>query len=80
MQNRKGESQRKSWYRSERYFRSGNNWYFATREKWDIGPFKAREEAELAVSRYLKAIQERKPHSVARKHALLHDYEPFGYE
>lgn len=40
-------------FRSERFFVSDGQWYFATRENVDIGPFRDRGDASRAVHRYL---------------------------
>jgi len=72
---RKGETKKKSCYRSDRFFRSGESWYFTTREKWDIGPFKVRDEAERAALRYANAIKAQKTSTVARKIALKEDWD-----
>ncbi|SMF17196.1 hypothetical protein SAMN02745866_01124 [Alteromonadaceae bacterium Bs31] len=79
MQNRQGELKKKNWYRSDRYFRTDNKWYFVTREKWNIGPFHSRDEAERGVLRYLKALKEQKTSTVARKVALMEDWDSLDY-
>lgn len=38
------------WFRSERIFRSNNQWYFHTREGIDVGPFATRFAAEVEAS------------------------------
>ena len=43
-QGRKGES---TWFRSDRVFGAGDQWYFHTREGIDIGPYDTRFEAEI---------------------------------
>jgi hypothetical protein len=37
-------------FRNERLFAVGHRWYFATREGDDIGPFRDRQAAELALA------------------------------
>ena len=39
-------------FRTGRFFNVGANWYFATREAIDQGPFRSRNEAEAALSKY----------------------------
>jgi hypothetical protein len=46
MPNRKNE-QPKTWFRSDRVFRSDGYWYFHTREGIDVGPYKDKFEAEV---------------------------------
>ena len=46
--NRKGE-QEKTWFRSDRFFCVGNQWYICTRENPNVGPFRSREEALKAL-------------------------------
>ncbi|WP_185232854.1 DUF6316 family protein [Teredinibacter franksiae] len=58
-------------YRTERCFRIGEDWYIATREEGDIGPFKSRIEAERSVPRYIKVMRrDREYGSFARKLAI----------
>lgn len=40
-------------FRSDRFFVSNGQWYFATREQVDFGPFRDRPDAYRAVLRYL---------------------------
>lgn len=42
---RKGE-QNQGWFRSQRFYRAGGDWYFTTRDHCERGPFMSREEAE----------------------------------
>ncbi len=41
-------------FRTGRFFNIGTNWYFATREAIDQGPFPNRKEAEFALTRYIE--------------------------
>lgn len=52
MKVRKGEPE-KVWFRADRCFSVGNEWYVATREGKDMGPFKTRKEALNSVPRYI---------------------------
>ena len=67
---RNGE-ENKVWYRTERCFRIGMDWYIATREEGDIGPFKTRTAAERSVPRYVSVISEKRDAgSFARRLAI----------
>lgn len=47
MGNRRRNEAPKTWFRSERFFRSNENWYFHTREGIAVGPYRTRIEAEV---------------------------------
>ncbi len=47
------DSQSVKAFRTDRYFTSDGQWYFATREKVDFGPFRDRPDAYRALLRYL---------------------------
>jgi len=49
MTHRKNEKQR-TWFRSERVFRSNGAYYFHTREGIDVGPFPSLFEAQVESS------------------------------
>ena len=49
---RKGEATSHP-FRSERMFSIGHEWFFATREGVDKGPFLSREQAESALSDFI---------------------------
>jgi len=67
---RRGEDQ-KVWYRVDRCFRIGLDWYVSTREEGDIGPFKSRVEAENSVPRYISVMKADTEYgSFARKLAI----------
>ena len=40
----------RSWFRSERIFRSNGHWFFHTREGIDVGPYATQFEAEIESS------------------------------
>ncbi len=40
-------------FRSNRFFSGNGQWYFATRERIDIGPFIRRDQAEAALERFI---------------------------
>lgn len=67
---RKGEDE-KVWYRTDRCFRVGSEWFIATREEGDIGPFKSRQAAERSVPNFVKVMKEAKDSSpFARRLAI----------
>lgn len=41
-------------FQTDRYFRSEDSWFFATREGVDFGPYTIRIDAEKALKRYLE--------------------------
>ena len=41
-------------FRTGRFFNVGAKWYFATREAIDQGPFNSKDEAELALNKYIE--------------------------
>ena len=41
-------------FRTGRFFNVGANWFFATRETIDQGPFPTRMEAEKALIKYIE--------------------------
>lgn len=67
---REGES-KKVWFRTDRCFRVGDQWYVATREGKDVGPYSSRIEAERSVPRYVKIMKQDSRYDMyARKLAL----------
>lgn len=52
--NRGGEG-KKTFFRSDRYFAVGHQWYAAMREGLDLGPFADRDQAEIAVASHVAA-------------------------
>ena len=64
-------------FRTERFFSVGNNWYFATREGIDSGPYASRERAGAGLNRFLKVAQmlpaseeDSDGNSIARAHRI----------
>lgn len=49
---RKGEAG-KTWFRTDRFFTIGIDWYAATREGRNLGPYKTRRSAEDALVLYI---------------------------
>ena len=41
-------------FRTGRFFNVGAQWYFATREAIDQGPFSSKPEAEIALTKYIQ--------------------------
>lgn len=52
---RTGEA-RRSYFRSDRIFRSDSGWHFTTRDENRVGPFSTREEAGTALDRFISAL------------------------
>ena len=57
MECRKEDPTPRTWFRSNRFFNEGNQWYFATRENTIEGPYSSHEEAESGLLMYLRDIQ-----------------------
>jgi len=70
MNYRKGE-EKKIRFRTDRCFRVERDWYIATRESQDIGPFDSRKSAEKGVSRYVKYIEQWKKEGVFAQRVAL---------
>ncbi|MED5239316.1 MAG: DUF6316 family protein [Pseudomonadota bacterium] len=47
----------RTWFRSDRFFNEGPDWYFSTRENTVEGPFASRTEAETGLMLYLRDMQ-----------------------
>lgn len=54
---RAGEKEVPVTFRSNRFFTSGTNWYFSTREGIDQGPFPNRISAHEAIQEYIREKQ-----------------------
>ena len=54
---RKNETQR-TWFRSERVFMSGSDWFFQTREGVDVGPYETQFEAEIEAGLLKELLKE----------------------
>lgn len=59
MDNREADDLKKTWFRSQRFFNEGSNWYFTTRENTVEGPYDSRSEAEQELMMYLRNLRER---------------------
>ena len=55
MRTRTGEAAR-PWFRSERYYHTGEGWWFMTREKDELGPFRSQNEAENELVLYVRKV------------------------
>lgn len=54
---RKGEDIMQVRFRVNRLFAIGMDWYFSTRQGADQGPFKSKENAEEAITKFIREIQ-----------------------
>lgn len=43
-------------FRSNRFFNVGSQWYFATREGFDSGPYANKQRAETSLERFLAVV------------------------
>ena len=57
MSRRNGEPEVPVTIRSNRFFTSGTDWYFSTREGIDQGPFPNRISAHEAIQKYIREKQ-----------------------
>ena len=55
MRTRTGEAAR-PWFRSERYYHTGDGWWFMTRENSEKGPFGSQNEAENELVLYIRKV------------------------
>ena len=58
MRNRRCEEEARTWFRSDRFFRSNDNWYFHTREGTAVGPYRSRFDAEIDAGRLLALLRD----------------------
>lgn len=49
----------RTWFRSDRVFLSGNQWFFHTREGVDVGPYDSQFEAEIEAGMLKELLRER---------------------
>ncbi len=59
MHHRSGEAP-KTWFRTDRFYTVGSDWFVATREGNDIGPFRSRNDAARSVGLYVKGVNQQK--------------------
>ncbi|KZZ59730.1 hypothetical protein A3762_04355 [Oleiphilus sp. HI0125] len=69
MEFRKGEG-KATYFRSERLQVIDGQYYIATREGEDLGPFGTRVEAERGLARFIEAIQDHDNYRLAKSAAL----------
>jgi hypothetical protein len=55
---RKGEAE-KHWFRSDRFFKVGNDWFFTTRENRDVGPYTTQPEASQGLQLFIECLTKR---------------------
>ena len=65
MSRRTGDPENKAFFRSDRFFCEGNNWYFSTREGTTEGPFESKEDAQQELFLYLRRVSEREKFGLA---------------
>lgn len=65
MTSRRNEAPR-TWFRSDRFFRCNEQWYFHTREGVSVGPYRTRFEAEVDAGLLLSQLRDTPP-EFARK-------------
>ena len=58
---RQGERKESSPVRTSRFFKSGDYWYYSTREGVDIGPYDHREAAEMGCSEFIEFVRHTNP-------------------
>lgn len=46
----------KHWFRCDRFFLIGNQWFFSTREGKDVGPYDSREQAQHGLNLFIECI------------------------
>lgn len=44
-------------FRSDRFFRVGDKWYFSTREGFDSGPYADKQRAMAGLNRFLEVVK-----------------------
>lgn len=44
-------------FRSDRFFRVGDKWYFSTREGFDSGPYADKQRAKTGLERFLEIVK-----------------------
>lgn len=54
---RRGDTDERARFRTDRIFSEAGKWYFQTREKTIEGPFHTRADAELKLDGYLKVVK-----------------------
>ncbi|MFU8817876.1 MAG: DUF6316 family protein [Pseudomonadales bacterium] len=75
MQVRQGEPLR-NWFRSNRFFKSGEMWFFTTREGVDVGPFDSQAEAKEHHRRLLRQLVATRTAAEAQRLAYEYKFRP----
>ena len=78
---RRNESQ-KTWFRSDRFFRSNESWYFHTREGIAVGPYRTRLEAEVDAGMLMALLRDTPPEETRRAirdFVMVSDVGDFDY-
>lgn len=70
MGNRNNEPS-KTWFRSDRFFRSDERWYFYTREGISVGPYRTRFEAEIDAGMLLSLLRDT---PTEQTHRVIRDF------
>jgi hypothetical protein len=70
MHQRRNEPAR-TWFRSERFFRVNEQWYFHTREGMAVGPYRSRFEAEVDAGLLLALLKDTPPEQA---HRVIRDF------
>lgn len=65
----------KTWFRSDRVFRSDGQWFFHTREGIAVGPYKTRFEAEIDASILKSLLMDTEP---ARACAIIREFQLYA--
>ncbi len=55
MKVRKGDN-KKSFFRSERLYHTGDGWWISTREQTELGPFDYQDDASVELCLYIRKI------------------------
>ena len=69
----------RTWFRSDRVFRSDGQWFFHTREGIAVGPYKTRFEAEIDAGMLMSQLADADPgtaESIIREFQLYADTGP----
>lgn len=52
----KDKDEQKTFYRSDRMFRADDDWYFTTREGFNIGPYPNQQSCASGLERFLRCV------------------------
>jgi hypothetical protein len=79
VQVRHGEPQ-KPWYRSNRFFKAGDVWFFSTREGIDVGPFPSDIDARKHERRLIRLLNSARSPEEACRIAYEYKHRPAPVE